>query len=83
MIVIVAIALVAGVLIGGIGIGGVLPVPGLTSAGVDLHKAAFGSAAGARVAHAVPAVLRARLVARVLAGVIVVVRSGHTRVQPW
>jgi hypothetical protein len=33
----------------------------------------------------VPAVLRARLVAlaRVLAGVIVVVRSGHTRVEPW
>jgi hypothetical protein len=33
----------------------------------------------------VHAVLRARLVAlaRVLAGVIVVVRSGHTRVEPW
>jgi hypothetical protein len=35
--------------------------------------------------HAAPAVLPARLVAlaRVLAGVIVVVRSGHTRVEPW
>ena len=35
--------------------------------------------------HAAPAVLPARLVALacVLAGVIVVVRSGHTRVEPW
>ena len=83
MIVIVAIALVAGVLIGCIGIGGVLPMPGLTLAGVDIHKAAWGSAAGARVAQAAPAVLRARLVAlaRVLAGVIVVARSGHTLVE--
>jgi hypothetical protein len=33
----------------------------------------------------VPAVLRARLVAlaRVLAGVIVAMRSGHTWVEPW
>jgi len=85
MIVIVAIALVAGVLIGGSGIGGVLPVPGPTSAGVDLHKAAFGSAAGARVAHAVPAIFLARLVAvaLVLIGIIVAVRSGHTLVETW
>ena len=82
MIVIVAITLVPGVLIGRSGIGRVLPVPCLILAGVDVHKATFGSAAGARVAHAV---LRARLVAlaRVLAGVMVVVRSGHTRIEPW
>src|SRR4029077_5999506 len=40
----------------------------------------FGSAVGARIAHAVPAVFLARVVAvaLVLVGVVVAVRSGHT-----
>jgi uncharacterized membrane protein YfcA len=46
---------------------------------------AFGSVAGARVAHAVPAIFLARLVAvaLVLIGIIVAVRSGHTLVETW
>jgi hypothetical protein len=46
---------------------------------------AFGSVAGARLAHAVPAVFLARLVAvaLVLMGVVVAVRSGHTLVETW
>jgi uncharacterized membrane protein YfcA len=46
---------------------------------------AFGSVAGAHVAHAVPAVFLARLVAvaLVLIGIIVAVRSGHTLVETW
>jgi uncharacterized membrane protein YfcA len=46
---------------------------------------ALGSAVGARVAHAVPAVFLARVVAvaLVLVGVIVVVRSGHTLARTW
>jgi len=46
---------------------------------------AFGSVAGARVAHAVPGVFLARLVAvaLVLIGIIVAVRSGHTLVETW
>jgi uncharacterized membrane protein YfcA len=45
----------------------------------------FGSLADARVAHAVPAVFLARLVAVALAlmGVIVAVRSGHALVETW
>jgi uncharacterized membrane protein YfcA len=45
----------------------------------------FGSAVGARVAHAVPAVFLARVVAvaLVLVGIVVVVRSGHTLARTW
>jgi uncharacterized membrane protein YfcA len=46
---------------------------------------ALGSAAGARVAHAVPSVFLARVVAiaLVLVGALVLVRSGHTLARTW
>jgi uncharacterized membrane protein YfcA len=46
---------------------------------------AFGSLKDARVAHAVPAIFLARVVAvaLVLIGIIVAVRSGHTLVETW
>jgi uncharacterized membrane protein YfcA len=52
----------------------------LLSIGITL-----GSAVGARVAHAVPAVFLARVVAvvLVLVGIVVAVRSGHTLARTW
>jgi uncharacterized membrane protein YfcA len=57
-----------------------LPLAALLSLGITL-----GSAAGARVAHAVPAVFLARVVAiaLVLVGILVAVRSGHTLAKTW
>jgi uncharacterized membrane protein YfcA len=57
-----------------------LPLAALLSVGVTV-----GSAAGARVAHALPAVLLARIVAvaLILVGALVAVRSGHTLAAPW
>jgi uncharacterized membrane protein YfcA len=45
----------------------------------------FGSAVGARIAHAVPAHFLTRLVAvaLVLVGAIVAVQSGHTLARQW
>jgi uncharacterized membrane protein YfcA len=57
-----------------------LPLAAVLSLGI-----ALGSAAGARVAHAVPAVFLARIVAvaLVLVGIVVAVRSGHTLARTW
>jgi uncharacterized membrane protein YfcA len=57
-----------------------LPLAALLSIGITL-----GAAVGARVAHAVPAVFLARVVAvaLVLVGIIVAVRSGHTLARTW
>jgi uncharacterized protein len=57
-----------------------LPLTALLSIGVT-----FGSAVGARIAHAVPAHFLTRLVAvaLVLVGAIVAVQSGHTLVRQW
>ncbi len=57
-----------------------LPLAALLSIGITL-----GSAVGARVAHAVPAVFLARVVAvaLVLVGIVVAVRSGHTLAKTW
>jgi uncharacterized protein len=56
------------------------PLAVLLSIGITL-----GSAVGARVAHAVPAVFLARVVAvaLVLVGIVVAVRSGHTLAKTW
>jgi len=57
-----------------------LPLAALLSIGITL-----GAAVGVRVAHAVPAVFLARVVAvaLVLVGIIVAVRSGHTLARTW
>jgi len=57
-----------------------LPLTALLSIGVT-----FGSAVGARIAHAVPAHFLTRLVAvaLVLVGAIVAVQSGHTLARQW
>jgi uncharacterized membrane protein YfcA len=57
-----------------------LPLAVLLSIGITL-----GSAVGARVAHAVPVVFLARIVAvaLVLVGIVVAVRSGHTLARSW
>ncbi len=57
-----------------------LPLAAVLSIGI-----ALGSAAGARVAHAVPAVFLARVVAvaLVLVGIVVAIRSGHTLARSW